>query len=467
MEEIQKSEINTLKKFGNVFQSKCIAMIISDRAFLERIIDILDPNYFETDAHKWIVKLTMDYFPKYRAVPTMEVFAVEIQKIADVVTSAAVKEQVKLAYNFVSTSDSTYVKEQFLEFCKNQKLKSAIWSAQGFLKEGDYESIRHVIDEASKAGVERNLGHDYLTEMDARHNAAAREVIKTNWDMIDVHLDGGLGKGELGFIVAPAGSGKSWFLAKLGAEAMLQGKNVMHFTMELNEKYVGLRYDSIFSGIAFQDVRKRTPEVKAKIEELNSKGCGKLFIKYFPTKAASAATLKMHIDRMHLITGVKIDLVVVDYADLLRPFIMERGSNTYNDAGNVYEELRGVLGELQIPGWSASQSNRGAHEEEIIQALDVADSYRKIMTGDFIMSLSRKMQDKLAGTGRVYIMKNRFGPDGIMYPCEFDTSCGKIVIHDSASIEGKEILAKSKAAADGVKDVLRKRWNETHNQPND
>lgn len=462
----QSNEVNNLKKYGNVFQSKCIALLVSDRAFIERVVDIISPDYFETDAHKWVVKLALDYFPKYRNVPTMEVFKVEITKIQDAVLQTAVFEQVKAAYKYVSASDIEYVKEQFLEFCKNQKLKNAIWAAQSFLKEGDYDSIWSVINEASKAGLERNLGHEYLTEISERHSDMARECIKTNWDIIDTHLDGGLGKGELGFIVAPAGSGKSWFLAHLGAEAMKQGKNVMHFTMELNEKYVGLRYDSIFTGIAFQEVRKQTPIVQQKLEELKARGLGKLFVKYFPTKTASAATLKMHIDRLQLITGVKIDLVVVDYADLLRPFMIERGSNTYNDAGNIYEELRGVLGELQVPGWTASQSNRGAHEEDIIEALDVADSYRKIMIGDFIMSLSRKMQDKLAGTGRVYVMKNRFGPDGVMYPCAFDTSCGKVSIYDPKSVEGMEVLNKAKSAQESIKDILRKRWNETHNDDN-
>jgi replicative DNA helicase len=460
------SESNNLKKYGKVFQSKCIAILISDRAFIERTMDIISPDYFETDAHRWILKLTMEYFPKYRNIPTMEVFKVEIQKISDVVMSAAVFEAVKDAYQHVSASDSEYVKAQFLEFCKNQKLKNAIWAAQAYLNDGDYDSIWHVINEASRAGMERNLGHEYLSEVDLRHSDMSRETIKTNWDIIDTHLDGGLGKGELGFIVAPAGSGKSWFLTHLGAEAMRQGKNVMHFTMELNEKYVGLRYDSAFTGIAFQEVRKQTSDVKAKLDVLKSNGLGKLFVKYFPTKTASAATLKMHIDRVQLVTGLKIDLVIVDYADLLRPFMIEKGSSTYNDAGSVYEELRGALGELQVPGWTASQSNRGAHEEDIIEALDVADSYRKIMIGDFIMSLSRKMQDKIAGTGRIYVMKNRFGPDGIMYPCAFDSSCGSINIYDKKSIEGMEILNKAKSAQEGLKDLLRKGWGDTHHKKN-
>lgn len=107
-------------------------------------------------------------------------------------------------------------------------------------------------------------------------------------------------------------------------------------------------------------------------------------------------------------------------------------------------------------------THNSAHEEEIIQAGNVADSYRKIMTGDFILSLSRRMEDKLAGTGRVYIMKNRFGPDGVTYPCTFDTSCGKISIFDPKSVEGMEVLNKTKSAEESIKDILRKRWKETH-----
>lgn len=455
--ENQTDDVNNLKKFGSVFQSKCIGILLSDRAFLERIVEILSPTYFETDAHKWIIKLVMNYFPTYHEIPTMSVFAVEIEKIEDPVLQVAVKEQAMLAYKEVSSSDVVYIKEQFLEFCKNQKLKDAIYEAARFLNLGDYDSIWNVINEASRAGLERNIGHEYLVDIDKRMSDAARETIKTNWEIIDTHMDGGLGKGELGFVVAPAGSGKSWFLARLGAEAMKQGKNVMHFTMELNEKYVGLRYDACFSGIAFQDVRKNVSQVKDAIANVP----GKLFIKYFPLKTASAATLKMHIDRLQLVMGIKIDLVIVDYADILRPFVAEKNANSYSESGNVYEELRSVLGELQVPGWTASQSNRSAHEEDVIEAGNVADSYRKIMTGDFILSLSRKMEDKLAGTGRVHVMKNRFGPDGITYPCAFDTSCGKISIYDQKSVEGMEILNKAKSAQEGIKDILRKSWNKT------
>ena len=111
------------------------------------------------------------------------------------------------------------------------------------------------------------------------------------------------------------GSGKSWILTRLGVEAMRMGKNVLHVTLELNENYVGLRYDSCFTGINFQDIRKNILAVKEKIDAIE----GKLFIKYFPIKTIASHTIKMHVERIQMLTGNKIDMIIVDYADLLRP----------------------------------------------------------------------------------------------------------------------------------------------------
>lgn len=156
-------------------------------------------------------------------------------------------------------------------------------------------------------------------------------------------------------------SHNSWVLAKLGVEAMKQGKNVVHFTLELNENYVGLRYDACFTGIDFQNIRNNIDIVKNKIADVP----GKLKIKYFPIKTVSANSLKSHCERLAIL-GTKIDLIIVDYADILRPSQSERNSNSYSEAGGIYEELRGVAGELQVPIWSASQSNRCFSLETIV-----------------------------------------------------------------------------------------------------
>lgn len=452
---MDEMETDNLKKFGGEFQIKALAALLTDKLFLEQIFDILDSAYFESESNKWIVDSVKDYYIQYKCAPTMNVFKVKLDAIENDVLKASIKEQLRNVYAHINDSDIMFVKEQFLEFCKNQKLKRAIWVSTDYLKLGQYDNIKKVIDEAMKAGSERNLGHEYFQDVEKRMSEMARESVKTNWAVIDLLLDGGLAKGELGFVVAPAGSGKSWLLAKLGSEAMKSGKNVAHFTLELNENYVGLRYDSCFTGIDFQDIRNHVDVVKKKIEEIP----GKLFIKYFPIKTIASHTIKMHVDRIQMLTGVKIDLIVVDYADLLRPAMADKNANSYSEAGSVYEELRAVAGELQVPVWSASQAHRGAHEADTIQAHNVADSYRKIMTGDFVISLSRKMEDKQGSTARVHVIKNRFGADGMTFPTYFNSSNGDIRVYDPASPEGIETQQKFKDAEENGKEAMRDQWN--------
>jgi replicative DNA helicase len=446
--------IDNLKKYGPEFQIKCISGILSDKTFLERLSDIIDPTSFESDAHQWIVKQTVAYFMQYKDLPTLNVFKIKVDGIENAILKESVIVQLRNVYQKITDTDLKFVKEQYLEFCKSQKLKSAIFDSVEHLKTGNYEQVKALVDSAMKAGMERNIGHEYMVDVEKRMSVMARNTIKTNWSEIDNIMDGGLAAGELGIVTACAGAGKSWVLAKLGAEAMKQGKNVVHITLELNENYVGLRYDSCFTGIDFQNIRNNVDIVRQKIEKVP----GKLFIKYFPIKTVSAHHLKMHTERVMML-GTKVDMIVVDYADILRPYQSERNSNSYSEAGGIYEELRSIAGELQIPIWTASQSNRAAMEEDIIQANSIADSYRKIMTADFVMSVSRKVTDKVANTARFHIIKNRFGPDGLTFPSRMNAGCGDIQIFAENSKDGMSIINEMGDSENLVKKALSNKWN--------
>ena len=450
----EKHIIDNLKKFGSEFQVKCISGLVSDRPFIERISDIVEADFFESDAHQWIVKESIKYFNEYRDLPTLNVFKVKLEVVTNEVLKKSIVDNLKSIYQKMNDGDLKFIKEEFLEFCINQKLKNAIMESVDYLKIGQYEKIKTKFDEALKAGMERNIGHDYGEDVEKRMTVMARSSINTKWEVIDGLMDGGLGPGELGIITACAGSGKSWVLCKLGAEAMKQGKNVVHFTLELNENYVGLRYDACFTGIDFQNIRNNISVVREKIAQVP----GKLIIKYFPIKTVSAHSLKAHCERLAML-GTKVDMIIVDYADILRPINSDRNSNSYQEAGGIYEELRGVAGELQVPIWSASQSNRAAMDEDIIQANNISDSYRKIMTADFVMSLSRKMSDKQANTARFHVIKNRFGPDGITFPSRMNAGCGDIQIFAENSREGIGIINEMNQEENLVKKMMSNKWN--------
>lgn len=453
-----KNIIDDIQRYDTNFQIKCISCILSDQSFIERIYDILDVNFFENDAQRWIVSTTVEYFLQYKTLPTLDVFKIKIDSIDNEVLRTATISNLKAVYMKMNSSDISFIKNVFLEFCKNQKMKQAIVASVDLLERGDYNTIYEMMGNALKAGMERNNGHEYLVDIEKRMSQMCRKTISTGWQIIDSAMDGGLAGGELGVITACAGSGKSWILTRIGAEAIMAGYKVLHITLELNENYVGLRYDSCITGVDFQNIRTNVELIKQKIAEIP----GKLFIKYFPIKTISAMDIKMHVEKLKMV-GFSPDILIVDYADILRSFQSTRNSNSYSEAGGIYEELRSIAGELQLPIWTASQSNRGAMQEDIIQADNISDSYRKIMTADFVISLSRKTEDKLCNTARLHVIKNRFGPDGMTYPAKMNAGCGKVDIFDSNSPEGISLLTGMKNTESTFRKNIKERLDSFRN----
>ena len=424
--------INRLSDFGHNFQVKSVGLYLSDKEFLATIQDILDFDCYESESMRWIVKQCKEYFDQYKNTITLDVFKVKVQDIKSEVLKTTVVEDLKQIHRALGAEDLDYIKDNLIEFFRNQKLKVAIMDSVNILEtSGDYDKIQTIIDQALNSGMEKNVGHDYLADIQERYEDSARITCETPWPVCNELLQGGLGCGELGVIVAPAGVGKSWVLSKIGSEAIREGKKVVHYTLELNEYYVGLRYDSIFTGIPASNLKFHKEEVVRKLAGMK----GNLVVKYFPTKTASVNTITAHLQKMKTL-GHEIDCVIVDYADIMK----DRGYNkeVRHALGNIYEDLRGLAGEIEVPVWTASQANRSALDEDVIEAQKVAESYSKVMTADFVMSLSRKVEDKVANTGRFHIIKNRFGPDGLTYPAKVNTNTGQIEIYESNTISGKE-----------------------------
>jgi replicative DNA helicase len=443
----------TLQNFGYTFQIKIISSLLLDNAFLQQIADILEPDYFESNANKWVLECIFKYYDKHKISPTFEVFRAEVLDIDNDIIKATVLEALKDVHRHLESTDLDFIKEKTLEFCKNKCIKNAILDSVTLLESGNYDDIRNTIDNALKVGIEKDIGHEYNIQIEERYQESVRNTVETPWPVITGLMDGGLGKGELGVFVAPAGIGKSWALINIGANAIKKGLNVIHYTLELNQSYVGLRYDSVLTGIPAQNLKHHKEDVKELVKSIP----GKLIIKYYPTKAARIQTLRAHIEKTTTL-DIKPDLIIVDYADLLKG----PGQEKRHELEGLYEDLRGIAGEYEIPIWTASQANRSSLEDDVeyIDASKIAESYSKVMIADFVMSLSRKVEDKVAGTGVWHVIKNRFGPDGITFPSQINTSSGQINIYEKNTVQGREASKKIENRSEYARQMLAQKFNE-------
>jgi replicative DNA helicase len=384
--------------------------------------DVLSEEYFDNQAHRWVVKQILDYYEQYNTTPTMEVLKVEMKKVENEVLQLSIKEQLREAYQS-STADLEYIEKEFSSFCKNQQLKKALLNSVDLLNSGDFESIRGLIDNALKAGNDKNIGHEYLKDTEARYREDARKVVPTPWEKFNEFMQGGLGNGDFGLIFGNPGGGKSWTLVALGGYAVKMGYNVLHYTLELGEDYVGRRYDAFFTGKPVDTLSKH----RARIDEVVEQLPGQLIIKEFSPGMATVNTLRSHIQKCQDLEFAP-DLILIDYVDLLSS--KKRVSDRKGEIDDIYLSTKGLAKELQLPVWSVSQVNRAGAKDDVIEGDKAAGSYDKMMVTDIAISLSRKKEDKVNGTGRFHIMKNRYGMDGMTFSVVADTSTGHFEVSD-------------------------------------
>jgi replicative DNA helicase len=400
---------------------------MTDKPFLKGVYDVLSSEYFSHNAHKWLIDRLLEHYNKYdTCIPVQAIIvALKDNHLDEELDFAAEVKQICQ----IKEPDVQYYKDVLVNFLKVKKGKQTIMDHANKLNEGeDIEALIQDLEVVKKIGGDRNVGHEYDKDIEERFVEDIRHEIPTPWDKINEHIQGGLGSGDFGLIFGNPGGGKSWSLVAIGAYAVQQGYNVVHYTLELDEHYVGRRYDAYFTNTPVQEVIKHKEKV---IEEV-SKLKGKLIIKDFAMGKASLSTIKSHLQKVED-NEFTPDLVIIDYVDLLKSD--RSSSERKREIDDIYTGTKGLARELKIPIWSVSQVNRMGAQDKIIEGDKAAGSYDKIMITDIALSLSRRKEDKVNGTGRFHFMKNRYGMDGMTFSVQADTSTGHFVVSDYTDLD--------------------------------
>jgi replicative DNA helicase len=430
-------EATNFSKYGKSFQEKLCMVILDDRQFADQIEEVLDVNFLELNYLKVFLNLVYDYRKKYGVHPSRDILKTILRSGLDS-ENELVRSQVREYYvrNQVNDiGDAGYIKDTAIDFCRKQNLKAAMVKSISLLQNSSFDEISKVINDALKLGDHSDEGYDWMKDFEERFKPRFRKPISTGWKFIDDICQGGLGQKELGVVIAPTGAGKSMALVHLGAQALLEGKNVVHYTLELQDTVVASRYDSCLTKIPLDSLGTFKEQVYEEISAIK----GKLVVKEYPTKLASTQTIRNHLERLKM-KGTRIDMVIIDYADLLRPVKSEREKR--NELESIYEELRGMAVEHEIVLYTASQTNRTGVNAEVITMEAISEAFNKCFVADFIITISRTIDDRLANTGRMFVAKNRNGPDGVVFPLFMDTSNVCINVLDPAEEQSINIDSK-------------------------
>jgi len=387
-------------RYGKTFQEGLVQLIFEDRPFADQITEVLDINFLELEYLQVFLRKIVTYRAKYSTHPSLDAMMTIVRtelENEDEVTQRQVREYFARIHTR-ELQDNDYIKETSLDFCRKQNLKEAMLHSVGLLESSSFDEISKVINDSLKLGSETNFGHDFIADFEARYQPRHRQPVTTGWKDIDNIVGGGLGRNELGVVIAPTGAGKSMVLVHLGAQAIKEGKTVIHYTLELQDTVIANRYDSCITGYPLSDLMSFKDEIYDEIKDLD----GTLIVKEYPTKSASVNTIKAHLNKLRK-RGINPGLIIVDYGDLLKPVVVRKEKRA--ELETIYEDLRGMANEYDCPIWTASQTNRSGLNAEVITMEQISEAFNKCFVADFIMSVSRTIEDKQNNTGKIFIAK--------------------------------------------------------------
>src|SRR3990167_3803381 len=407
-------------KFDLNFQQHVLISFLTDLDFIKKNRGIIQAEYFDDEILRGVCRVALDHYERTGGLPDRALLMEEIKPlVAPGRKYGEYKEKIHDLYE-KPTTNNEYYQGKAIEFARYQALMLAIQESSDFIEAGEYDKVEEAVRRALRVGTRTvDMVYEFFDEtknraqlyQNKRRGSTTR--VPTGIRELDSVIQGGLDRGELGMVVAPPKHGKSTALFNIGANAVIHGKVVLHVTLEMSKSMVAARYDSRFFGQSFRNIQKRPKSFLEAMGRLQESLSGRLKIVEFPTKSMKLSDLRAVTQDID-----NLGLLVVDYADLIRP--PRHREDNWIELADIYENLRGLAGEIKVPIWTASQSKSNSMGSKVIDIHQIAKSFDKAAIVDLAVSLCQTESEAAEGRMRLFVMANRMGPGKDQIECKVD-----------------------------------------------
>ena len=400
--------------YGYDIQKVYLEMMLTDAETFVRCQTVFDPKAFDRKLQE-PAKFLTNYVSEHNAMPTFDMI------------NAATKSDLQHPGD-LREEHYDWLLQEFETFSRHKALESAILKGADLLEKGEYGPVEDLVKKAVQIGLQKDLGTDYFADPRARLESIKDNngQVTTGWASLDKKLFGGFNRGELNIFAGGSGAGKSLFLANLGVNWALAGMNVLYLTFELSEELVSMRVDAMVTDIPTREIFKSIDDVEMKVKMIGKKS-GAFQVKYMPS-GKTPNDVRSYIKEFEIKTGKKIDVILVDYLDLLMPNGAKvSAENLFIKDKFVSEELRNLAMELNTIFVTASQLNRASVEEIEFDHSHISGGLSKIQTADNVIGIftSRAMRER--GRYQIQLMKTRSSSGvGAKVDLEFDVDSLRI-----------------------------------------
>jgi len=384
-------------------QKTLIELMISEPSVFTRVKSILTPEYFDKK-FQMVINYLLEFSNQYNCLPTID----QLNNVArdEYHIVPGIQQNPNLQQSVLDSVES---------FCKQRALEIAIMSAADLINKGVDTGIDKIIKDAQMISIKKDLGIDFWENQDEwlKHLEIEMGTVKTGWATFDKMLDGGFNWGSLNYVVSVSGGGKSLCLANLGLSMSLMGYNVAYLTYELDKELVGKRIMSMAANIPYRNISTQQGKVidTLNMRRMNNKP-GMFRIINMPNGSTTQEAEAM-IQEVEIATNRQINVVVVDYADLMKCNDRRIDPNNIHLVGKaIAEDLRAMARERTRVGkntlvLTASQIGKDAMSEMEFDMNQIAGSVAKTNTADLIFSVRTNLAMKARGEYELKVLKAR------------------------------------------------------------
>jgi len=414
--------------FSPEFQKQIIAAMIQEPKIFERLGILTDYRSFDLQEYSEIFKGIQDFYEEYRGMPTKEALK---DLLSTRYHSETLDETLNEIFNHkrIATSTLEYIEDNIRNFISCQALKRAVCESIDDL--GDPKKHPNVKDRIEKAltigaslddfGIDAYNDEEILNRWQRRKDKQEIPRISTGWEKFD-QVFGGFGIGEVFTFTGPAHSGKSMYLINVGANVLLQKKNVLHISLEMSQELTAQRYDMRLLGLTKDELNSK--KAVERLKEILSNHLGRLIIKRYPSDTVTAVDIATFIRRLEMVKDFVPDIVIIDYADIMRS--THHYSDRRFELDSIYNQVRNLGIEFKVPIVTATQLNRDALERlesgKILTEGNIAESYGIARIVDCGVTINATQLDNSQNNSLIYVFKNRDGEAGLSWRMYVDFS---------------------------------------------
>lgn len=364
----------------------------------------IDKDFFINEDIQYLAMSAKSFYKEYKETPSVDQMIAILKDDKKEISSDVVNSIYDVDINGL---DIDWLRDTTEGWIKWRAFNTNLFKAATYVKtaEVSLSNVNHIVNKAvgmvsdtNLVTFDNNLGLDFFNP--DSHKSTKEDKVPFTWDYWNRISKGGLDRKTLHAYIGGTNVGKSICLCNDAAEFVRKGKNVVFISCEMAESKVIRRISANLLDVTLEEYDQlvENGKIKKKIKNLMDMSMlplGRLFVREYPTGQCTIMDVESYIKELEEKCKFKIDVIVIDYINIMCNYRNPNSENTYLKIKQLAEDLRGLAVKYDLLIDTASQIGRNALDGSDIDLTDISESMGLAHTCDSVIGIIQTEEMRL------------------------------------------------------------------------